>query len=142
MELRTYSTFRADFSDDGEFSPKGDIVRPSGRAVAYALSQMLREKGWTVSESTQHSYYGWSFTVQGQKGRIWFLLQGLEDWLLLSQNKSSLLRRMTSASKEEHRTILADLHGLLTNDPRFRDLRWFTKQEYERDTKSPGSPQP
>ena len=115
VELRTYTTFEADFPDDAEFEEAGEIKRPGGLGIARVLCQMLQDRGFKVSEPEQHSFYGWAFVVRDEDLAFWFLLQFPGPWLLLSQNRTSLFRRLfssTSGSCHLRFSKSADLHDL------------------------------
>jgi len=143
MDLRTFACFETDVPDDGEFTAGGDIVRPGGRNVALALTEALRERGFAVTAPEQHSSYGWAFSVAGDDASVWVLLQFPGPWLLLSQDKTGLLSRLKCDSAESHRRVLATLNQSLVRDARFRNLRWYTKSEYEKgNSRGPGSPAP
>jgi len=132
VELRTYTTFNADFPEDAEFEDGGDIKRPGGLGIARVLCQMLQGRGFKVSEPEQHSFYGWAFIVRVEDLAFWFLLQFPGPWLLLSQNRTSLFRRLfSSRSVSHHRRILETLNDSLVHDNRFREIKWFSKEQFE-----------
>jgi len=133
VELRTYTTFEADFPDDAEFVEGGDIRRPGGLGIARVLCQMLESRGFKVSEPEQHSFYGWAFDVCDEDLAVWFLLQFPGPWLLLSQDRTSLFRRLfSSGAVSRHRRILEILNDSLVQDNRFREIKWFSKQQFEK----------
>lgn len=53
--------FKSTFPSESEFDDNGDQVVPDGRALAESIAERLRPVVTTVSEITQHEYYGWSF---------------------------------------------------------------------------------
>lgn len=133
MELRTFTTFEADFPDDAEFAKSGDIKRPGGHNIALVLCEMLKRRGLKVANPQQHSFYGWAFFVSDDRLRFWFLLQSGERWLLLSQNKTSLLPRLFSSdSLSQHRRILETLNDIIAQDRRFQRVQWFTRRAFEK----------
>jgi hypothetical protein len=132
VKLRAYLTFEADFPNDAEFAESGDIKRPGGLMIAQVLCKVFQRRTMIVSEPEQHSFYGWSFVVGDGGSTIWFLLQFPGPWLLLSQNRTSLRERIFSPrSSSKHRTVLEILNESLAKDKRFREMKWYTKQQYE-----------
>jgi hypothetical protein len=131
MHLRTYVVFEADFPDDGTWKPSGDIERPRGFNLASALIEMLKGQGFEVSELYPRDYYGWEFTVSGI---VCFVLQGGEPFLLLSANEGGLVRKLfhAKALALTHQDVLEKLNALLHQDERFHDIRWFTREDYEK----------
>ena len=132
VELRTHTTFEADFPDDAEFVESRDIKRPGGLGIARVLCRMFQGRGFEVSEPEQHSFYGWAFVVSEEDLAVWFLLQFPGPWLLLSQVRTSLVRRFfSSRSVSRHRRILEILNDSLAHDNRFREIKWFSKKQFE-----------
>jgi hypothetical protein len=132
MELLTYATFDADFPEDAELAESDDLEHPGGRTIAQVLCEMLRGCGLKVSEPEQHSFYGWAFIASDDEFAFWFLLQFPGPWLLLSQDKTSLFRRLFSPkSLSRHRRMLEMLNDAMAHDVRFRNLQWFSKQQFE-----------
>jgi hypothetical protein len=135
MSLRTYVVFGANFPDDGTWKPSGDIDRPRGFNVASALIEMLKGQGFEVSKLYPRDYYGWEFTVSDV---VCFVLQGGEPFLLLSANEGGLVQKLFNpkALALTHRNVLEKLNELLKQDSRFHDIRWFTKEDYEKNKDS------
>jgi hypothetical protein len=132
--VRTFVSFEADFPDDAIFGTPGNPEIPSGRNVAEALVQCLRDRNLKVSDATQHSFYGWEFLVEYEDGgRFWFLLQYTGPWLLLSQARPSLRQRLLSREPQDaaHGRLLHMIDDCLKNDRRFSNPAWFTKEEFE-----------
>lgn len=133
--LRTFVTFDASFPDDGVFDAAGNPEIPGGKDVADAIVELLRGRGVDATGPTQHSFYGWQFTVSADKESFVFLLQYPGPWLLLSRRVESLLDKLRSERGEDtHRKVLEEVSTLLSQDTRFRRQSWFTKEEYERDS--------
>jgi len=135
MSLRTHVLFEADFPDDGTFKPSGDMDRPRGFGVASALIEMLKGQGFEVSKLYPRDYYGWEFTVSHV---VWFVLQGGEPFILSGENNGSLVQKVFNpkALALTHRDVLEKLNELLKQDSRFHDIRWFTKEDYEKNKDS------
>jgi len=142
--VRTFATFEADFPDDGVFDAAGNCITPAGKSVTKALAAMLRSQGARTTEVLQHSFYGWQFTVEMNQHHAWFLLQGTAPWLLLSQTRPSFLEKLTfKKTSDWHRSILQAANDCLARDNRFRGMRWYTKEEYEKGkSRGPGQNSP
>lgn len=132
MNVRNFVEFNADFPDDSEFAPSGDIIRPSGRNVADALCEHLRENNQDVTGPTQHSYYAWGFQA-GPKGDSRFLLQFPGPYLLTCESRHK-------ASSEHVLTLLRLVEQIVLADTRFSQVRWYTKAEYESGGEGSASP--
>jgi hypothetical protein len=132
MKLHTFATFESDVPEDGEFTAHGDIKHPPGRNVVCILAEMLKEQGLTMSEPQEHNYYGWSITASRGDVTFWFLLQFPGPWLLLSRDRTASIRKLFRSNSSLHHQILRDLNRSLARDGRFRAIRWFTKEQYER----------
>ena len=142
ITMRTFVTFESDFPDDGEFTEQGDTKRPAGCNVAFALAELLRRQNLSVTDPIQYSFYGWAFQASGDGVTLRFLLQFPGPWLLLSQDRSNFFHRMFRASGAAHQDILKTMNVSLIADGRFRNLKWFSKKEYESGNKGCGSPHP
>ena len=143
MQLRTFATFESDFPDDGKFSTVGETVRPDGYNIAQTLCSMLKNRGLKTSQPEQYSYYGWAFLASDGRITIWFLLQCPGPWLLLSRSKAALIRKLFDARiTARHRGILELLNETLRQDPRFHNIRWFYKKEFEKKDRPVGQPNP
>ena len=131
MSLRTHVVFEADFTEDGVWTQSGAVVQPSGLNIASTLTEMLIHKDFEVSKATPIESYGWDFTVSRV---VWFVLQCPGPWLLLSKNNGPLVRKLFDAKAlaVTHRDVLEKLNALLHQDSRFHDIRWFTREEYEK----------
>jgi hypothetical protein len=125
MTLRNFVTFVAAFDDDSEWTPSGDIGRPGGRAIAHAIYEALRERGYGLSDPVQHSFYGWAFAA-GADGRYGFVLQFADPWLMICEHQGR-----SPPNKEEYTRLTQSLHQALTSDARYSDVRWFTRKEYD-----------
>jgi hypothetical protein len=142
MSLRTFVVFKTDFSDDGTFSEKGDLVRGPGFNIATQLVEMFKQKGFEVSQVCERDYYGWTFTVSGI---VSFVIQGGEPWLLIGENKGALVQKLFNHEKLEsiHRDVLRTVNDFLRQDKRVHDVLWFTREDYEKGKeRGPGHPEP
>ena len=128
MDVRNYLTFVAEFPDDGD-QLRDEAPVPAGRNVAEAIAAALRQPDRPKPVVHQHSFYGWHF----QCGPYWCLLQCPDSWLLVVEDRSSVIRRWTNRSKNagELQDFLDAIHQALRADARFSEMRWCSIDEYE-----------
>lgn len=132
MTPRTFVTFEADFPEDWEWDPKGNLVVPGGLGVARAIVSAIRSTGSSATEPVQHSFYGWSFEFASGSVAVWSVLQYPGPWLLQVEPRRKGLARLVKWSfPADFERVLETLHGLLSADRRFSRLQWFTRNEYE-----------
>jgi len=103
------------------------------------LSSSLREHGFTASIPQQHSFYGWSFTVELPNVSVWLLLQGGEPWILSSEARRGFVDGLIGRKREdEHQRVLNSVEGLLASDSRFSSMEWLTEEEYAAQARARG----
>jgi hypothetical protein len=135
IKPRKYAVFKTNFPDEAIWLESGDLSRGPGLKTATVLVEMFIQNGVKVSKPCERDYYGWEFHVA--KG-IMFVVQyggqetidGEESLLLLSD--TSFLQRLFNSKRLEqlHRDVLGKINSFLNQDGRFRDIRWFTEEEY------------
>jgi hypothetical protein len=134
MNPRIYVTFDSDFPDDSEESPTGDVIKPRGHNVAVLLREILGMQGIKVSDVEQLEDYGWEFTVEHKSAKILLIIaeyQGPPSLELGIWDITPLFRRFFGAkSAPKHRFIMECLNESLRQDKRFRNIRWFTEDEF------------
>ena len=112
-----------DFPDD-QIEDGRKIVQPGGRAVACAVSDLLKDAGMTVTIPELDYEHGWEFDAaqDGRKYRL--LVTDLADhkMLIYTEDHSSLWRLF--GSKAPYVKFLSDLRRLLSQDKRFRSVNW------------------
>jgi hypothetical protein len=128
MQVRSFLTFAADSSDAEEQPPDNEPV-PAGRSIAQTIASACRRSGTREAVVRQHSFYGWEF----QCGPYWCLLQCPDSWLLIVEDRSSVVwrwvnRRRTSSAFQ---SFLDEMRNVLEADSRFSKIRFFSKDEYE-----------
>ena len=124
MNARSFVSFAAGFPDDGEHPPDQEPV-PAGRRIAEALAAALRMAYGSEPVVRQHSFYGWEF----ESGPYWCLLQCPDSWLLIVEDRSSVIkrwlnRRRTTAALA---VFLGEIRRILETDARFSEIHWFSK---------------
>lgn len=123
MKLRPNVWFKADFPDDTVYGEDGNETAFAGRAVAQAIGEMLSARGYRVEDPENEQESGWSLNVHREGQRFWMQVTFIEDYILQTKDMTWRLWPSRGAFVE----FLTDLQGALEADPRFHDLRWWTK---------------
>jgi hypothetical protein len=132
MNTRNFVTFEADFPDESQWAEDGSPLVPDGQSVARVLVQALVNAGLTVSELSQHSFYGWAWEANLRKRKAWCLLQGGDPWLLIVEQRGGMLERLLRGEESaELEEVLTVVDEAMKGDTRFSAVQWFTRQEYE-----------
>ena len=71
MSLRPNVWFAADFPDDTVYDEDGNELQFAGPAVARAVADLLRARGYRVDEPENEMENGWSLDAYRQKQRFW-----------------------------------------------------------------------
>ncbi len=129
---RTHVSFEADFPESapGPQMPNADLVS--------RIVDCLRETGFTV-EDPSWTEYAWELRVSFPRGGVDCQLglydDGHRQWLLTTEAapllRDRILRR--NGVVEDHERLCKAIHRILSGDDRFRAVRWYTKEEWNRD---------
>jgi hypothetical protein len=124
---RNIAEFEADFDDDG--IDVGDrFFQWPGRGVAEAVGQMFRDMGFRVTGARDEEEHGWTFDVIVGRQRFWFQVTDLGDSVILISEDMGGPPGSTGIS---YANLLSELDARFSADARFRNVRWFTPEEYE-----------
>lgn len=117
--------------DPDEFDPDIWDATPAGRDIAEELAQGLQARGLELAfPVTQWESYGWEFTVRADGRDVWFMLQNAGDWLVMSDALRSFKEKIRGVRfEQQHARALTVLASVL-DQPRFSNVRWFTKDEF------------
>ena len=148
MKLRTHVVLKTSYPDEETWMENGnDLLRGPGFKTASILVEMLSRAGFKVSRPCERDYYGWEFHVSG--GLQFVITFGLEETKegeesLLLQSYTFFLRKLLVPKKlsQLHRDVLSKIDEFLKLDGRFRDIRWFTFEEYDSKERKDGHPDP
>ena len=135
MPVRTHATFDADFPDDGEWDDDGIPLKPAGENVANAIRNGLTNRGIRCSEILQRSFYGWEFDYDVDGTSFICVVQGYEDdqWLLICEPRQNVWRKLFMRKDDDKlRQGSTTLHGALTSDSRFSNVRWYDREQFEK----------
>jgi hypothetical protein len=132
MALRSFVSFEADFPVNG---------RPAGREMADFVSSVLAGAG--LEHDTPQEREGWAWTILSQQEFTQVeMIVGLADdgprqWLITMDGHFSLARGLAIGEKADEeremplRPICLALDQAFQRDRRFREIRWYTQEEYD-----------
>jgi hypothetical protein len=130
--MKNLVTFEADFPDDLIRDDRGTVAVPGGRGIAASLAEELRRLGWSCSAAAQHSFYGWAFTLTASGRDSVAILQFPGPWLLLVTRKRGFWSKLTGSVEDRaDPQVLAAIEQVLSADPRFWEVAWWSREGYE-----------
>src|SRR5262252_2446730 len=113
-----------DFADD-QIEDGRKIVQPGGRAVACAVSVLLKDAGMITTIPELDYEHGWEFDAAQDGRKYGLLVTDLADhkMLIYTENHSPFWRLF--GRKAHYVRFLSDLYQLLSEDKRFRSVNWW-----------------
>lgn len=123
MKLRPNVWFKADFPDDTIYAEDGNEIQFAGQAVARAVAELLRARGYRVDEPENEYENGWTLNAYGQGQRFWMQVTFIDDYILQTKD----MTRRLWPSQAPLIAFLRHLESSLKSDPRFSNLRWWAK---------------
>ena len=141
MSLRTCAQFTSGFPDDS-IEADGDIVQFGGKNVAEALIEILRARGFQVSDPGYLGLNGWDFNVTEGKTRVWVQISDVPPIFILMTvlHLPFGIFKRDRGRRELHAEVLVAMHAGMKADARFGDLTWRHEDEIEVD--GAGAPAP
>ena len=131
MIVRDFATFESDL-ESLERTGVDDESAP-GSLIAARLVSRLRQAGAEVSHDvTPWEGYAWEFGVRSGRVIVTCVLQASDSWLLITRPGRSLLDRIRGRDfSDEHQSVCLAVDEVLRNDPEVRNVRWYTRSEFE-----------
>jgi hypothetical protein len=124
MKILTALECVADFPDD-QIEDGHKIVQPGGRAVACAVSDLLKDAGIITTIPELDYEHGWEFDAAQDGGKYWLLVtDGAGKMLIYTKDRSPFWRLF--GRKARYVRFLNDLHRLLSQDKRFKSVNWWS----------------
>lgn len=132
---RSYATFRStsfNLSDDRKGTAHAAKL---GNDLAEHIAGLLKKNGWTIDGEVGQDDDGWYLTYY-KLGKPFDLIVQLLDartglWLCWIEPGAAVLPSLLGARKRPiPRDPAEAIHKVLSNDPNFGDLRWFTREEF------------
>ena len=132
LVLKSYVTFDSDISRES-----GGGV-PPGREIAELVSRQLAARGFQNSDVREHDSYGWYWEATKRGVKTWIMVQRSDQWLLITRPLMGFLGTLLRASPhDEHREVSDALAEILESDGRFQNVRWYSREEFENQARSP-----
>jgi hypothetical protein len=128
--MRTHVSFEAGFPE------KVTAAGPRGAEIARILQQGLARAGHLTDTPENHDDFAWELECRVGSQRFLVLVgfcgdEGGRQWLVFSKPAPRFLRGLFGGSGEgEHVALSCAIHAILTADPRFRTVRWYTEHEW------------
>ena len=139
---RNFVTFDWPSENPDEHEVDGEVV-PGGRSIMEFVHRAIQSAGFSVSPVGQHDSYGWYFEANVGEVTVWSMLQFSEPWLLISEVRQPLLRRIFRRPSDTGLTELCEaIHNLLSRSPMASNLQWFTRDEFNQKKGKNGAPTP
>ena len=137
VKIYSSAEFNADFPDDSE-EEDGHVTVFPGRNVAAVIAGLFEAAGYKCKGPLNDSvHWGYHVTVLGRPS-MWFGVHTFEDgeYYLFAEDTSPLDRFFPSARRKYH-SYLCELGRLLSSEPRFKNLRWFSTKDRQHDHPKP-----
>jgi len=126
LVLKSHATFETDISRDS------GGAAPPGREITEFLSRQLVARGFQSSDVREHDSYGWYLEATNRGARTWIMVQRSDQWLLIARPLMGFLDALLRRPPDEgHRQVRDTLAEILENDGRFRNVRWYSREEFE-----------
>jgi hypothetical protein len=131
--VRDYLVCEADFPTEGGWiGDRPDEANPPGKELVDFLHTALQDHTSGISEVWNEEGYGWSFNCEREGVTVNILLQRLDHWLIIFSIVSLVPRFLRSSRYETALTAICEqVKKIIRSDCRFRDIRWFTRTEYD-----------
>jgi len=123
--MRHILTFKTTFQESSEYE------HPKGYSICKFLQMELEKAGFNVHTLENYQDIAWSVDCDINSKRIFFFVGYLgtkiTDWQLIVCSDIGFWGRLWGNRDEDERIELAKaIHEILSNDRRFRDLKWFS----------------
>jgi len=118
------AAFSADFPDD--WMEEGDeIIEFPGRLLITAIAELLRAKGYSVSDPMFQMEKGWDLVVDHEKASVWMNVTSFDERRFVLQHASR--SRFVTLHRELYAEVMQALNEGLREDERFGEVLWFDK---------------
>src|SRR5688572_25012849 len=117
MRVLKHCAFKSGFPDDATYDDTGDFEFFAGRNVSEAIKAMLEGMGGVVSEPKHCFEEGWEMAATFGARRIWFRVTPVEEFVLLSEDQTTLFSRWFNKKIPTYADILTKLNAAMRRDP-------------------------
>ena len=127
--MRHILTFKTSFP---ESAPSSEYEEPKGYTVCQFLQTELAQVGFKVEPLDIYRDCAWSVDCIVNDKRVFFFVGFLgtkvTDWQLIVCSDIGFIGRLLGHKDEDERIKLARaIHGILSKDERFVELKWFSR---------------
>ena len=129
MIILPCAEFASDLPDDSIENEEGtDFLQLGGKGVTEAIAELLAGFGCTVGPVECADHLGWEVGFHWQGRRLWCLVTSIEDYILQTGDPAWLSRSFKK-NKAIYGDALMRLASALNEDPRFHNVRWYSKED-------------
>ena len=140
--VRTFLTFVSDIPDNAEWGPGNELLLPAGKKHIEIIAKAVSNHAKLIGEPWNEEDFGWEFLCRIDGFAVSFLIQQAPEWLVIIIPVEFLKSLIPGRRNAALRKACAILQDVVSNDSRFCQPRWFTRQEYEAKDRGDGSPKP
>jgi hypothetical protein len=141
MAARSFVSFEADFPTDGQ---------PAGRELATFLAAALSGAGLPFSEPVEREGWAWDLLARMDSSNIEAIVAFTDDgplqWQVHIYARVGLARRLFRRNRDFNIEALGQvaraLHTVISSDPRFRSIRWYDPDVFDKDYGATWTPEP
>ena len=138
MIILPCAEFVSDLPED-IIESEDDFIETGGRSVTWAIADMLKGFGCTVAPPQYAGDHGWNLSFKWRKRLYWFEVTLIDGYILQTSDNSFFSKRLKK-NKEIYAEMLTQLARALDEDPRFHNIRWYSKDDLLRG--GPGAKSP
>jgi len=130
--IQNYLSCEANFDSEGVWiGDTPDENHPAGRDLIEFMQSILKPHTQNISEIWNEEGYGWSFNCDKDKTTVNVLVQFVDRWLIICHIVSFVPKILRSHRYDATlKSLCEEIDRAARGDSRFRDLRWFTPDEY------------
>jgi hypothetical protein len=138
-KVRPWAQFRSDIPDE-QIEYHGQIFQFNGRNTARAIGEFFNSLGCFVSWPIPSKGDNWWIyaSIKGQK--IGFLVIKKDKYTQVFCKNPSMLRKYLSDDYKNYILLVSHLNSEMQRDPRFDDIRWYSRGRFQSD--EPGAQAP
>ena len=125
-------TFNSDFPDDSVWDEQDNLLVPEGQTVAECLCQHLQKEDINCSDAFQYKFYGWAFEATYKQVKVHCILQIVEEWILIMEERKSIISSFFYPSSDEaFGYIQKAVHTILKENNKFSNVLWYSQNDYD-----------
>jgi hypothetical protein len=132
MTFKKWAVFRADAFPDDTIEDDLNILQFPGKNIAEALCEILAGVGCTDIEKPSHEgEHGWHVHFASAGRPFYCQVSRIEPETLLLFDKNYGSEGLFYRGPSRHAQLLERVQPAIAQDPRFRELTWYTQREMD-----------